>query len=167
MNIQQLRNKLISKISAINDKDLLLQLETWLGKKTLINTDLKAIQELNIKDSDPVTIRLAGKKSNVVSWEQVFVLGACWVLEEKRIFKLDKPISDHYEKTKYAMSNEPYHADGKLFTSQALYNLVHLETHRSAEDQLKTLQYIFDYFKLNSSDLKISFLGSPNQNGTG
>ncbi|KYG85255.1 hypothetical protein AWW67_16215 [Roseivirga seohaensis] len=168
MNITELKNKLIADISAVNDKELLLQLKSLMEKKTtptvIIQASLSEILELKVKGTDPIFVQLDHHNAEVKTWKQLFITVTSWILDDNNIGLLKEPIPDHYGKTKYAINNEPFHANGKPFSNQVKQGQLFLEGHRSTEEQLKTLQYIFKYFNLNSSSLKISFLGSPNPN---
>ncbi|WP_422004969.1 hypothetical protein [Roseivirga pacifica] len=134
-------------------------------KKTIptaiIQTTLLEILDLKVKGTDPLFIQLGNHNAEVKTWKQVFTAVTSWILDDKNIGLLKEPIHDHYGKTKYAINNEPFHANGKPFSNQVKHGQLFLESHRSTEEQLKTLQSLFKYFNLNSSSLKISFLGSP------
>tara|TARA_A100000171_G_C2139717_1_gene153923 strand:- start:1647 stop:2174 length:528 start_codon:yes stop_codon:yes gene_type:complete len=166
MNIHQLKNELIEEISAINDKEFLLQLKSLIEKKTIpteiIQANLIEILDLKVKGTHPIFVQFGHHNAEVKNWKQIFTTVVGWILDDKNIGLLKKPIHDHYEKTKYAVNNEPFHADGKPFNNQTKHGQLFLEGHRNTEGQLKTLQYLFNYFNLNGSDLTISFLGSPN-----
>ena len=161
MSIHELKNELIADILNIKDKDLLLNLQHQIKKKTshkrLVQVSLSEILQYDVKDTNPEKVSLGKHQCEVKSWKDLYTTVIIWVLDDRNIAELKAPIHDHYGRTKYAVSNSPTHAEGKHFTSQVQHGKLYIEGHGNTEHHLKTLVSIFQLFGIASDDLSISF----------
>lgn len=163
MSIHQLKNELISQILKIDNQDFLLNIQERIHKhlnpKELYSVNLAQILAHPTKDTAPTFVKFREQEKEVKSWKDLYSTVIIWVLDMHNIKALDRPIPDHYQGTKYAVANEPIHANGKHFHSEVQHGDLFIEGHGNTEHHLKTLQFIFKSFQLNSQELEIKFLG--------
>jgi len=168
MNTHELKTNLISQILEIEDSDFLLKLQDriskYLNPKTEYLTTLAQILDYPTKDTGPTFVKLIKQEKEVKSWKELYTTVIIWVIDMHTLKQLNLPISDHYQGSKYAVAKKPEHSNGKHFHSEVKHRDLYIEGHGNTEHHLKTLQFIFNQFQLNSKDLEIRFSGPS---GTG
>ena len=170
MNTHELKNTLIGQVLKIDDQDFLLNLQQRIHKhlnpKELYSVNLGQILAHPTKDTTPTFVKFREQEKEVKSWKDLYSTVIIWVLDMHNVKALDRPIPDHYQGSKYAVSNKPIHANGKHFHSEVQHGALFIEGHGNTEHHLKTLQFIFRSFQLNSQELEIKFLGPPDSNSS-